>query len=44
LAVSLLRQFLRRHGIRMTIPCKQNEYRTGSFDCTSTDSVNEWSG
>jgi transposase len=26
------RQYLRRHGIRITIPRKQNEHRTGSFD------------
>jgi transposase len=27
-----IRQYLRRHGIRITIPRKQNEHRTGSFD------------
>jgi transposase len=27
-----IRQYLRRHGIRITIPRKQNECRTGSFD------------
>lgn len=29
-----MRQYLRRHGIRITIPRKQNEHRTGSFDRT----------
>ena len=27
-----LRRYLRRHGIRLTIPRKQNERRTGPFD------------
>jgi transposase len=27
-----IRQYLRRHGIRITIPRKQNEHRTGPFD------------
>ena len=27
-----IRQYLRRHGIRSTIPRKQHEYRTGPFD------------
>jgi transposase len=27
-----LRHYLRRHGIRITIPRKQNEHRTGPFD------------
>jgi transposase len=27
-----IRQYLRRHGIRITIPRKQNEQRTGPFD------------
>jgi transposase len=27
-----IRQYLRRHGIRMTIPRKQHEHRTGPFD------------
>jgi transposase len=27
-----IRQYLRRHGIRLTIPRKQNEHRTGPFD------------
>jgi len=26
------RQYLRRHGIRITIPRKKNEHRTGPFD------------
>jgi transposase len=29
-----IRQYLRRHGIRITIPRKQNEHRTGPFDRT----------
>lgn len=27
-----IRQYLRRHGIRITIPRRQNEHRTGPFD------------
>jgi transposase len=27
-----IRQYLRRHGIRITIPHRQNECRTGPFD------------
>ena len=27
-----IRQYLRRHGIRITIPRKQNAHRTGPFD------------
>jgi transposase len=27
-----IRQYLRQHGIRITIPRKQNEHRTGPFD------------
>lgn len=27
-----IRQYLRRHGIRMTIPRRENEHRTGPFD------------
>ena len=27
-----IRRYLRRHGIRLTIPRKQNEHRTGPFD------------
>lgn len=27
-----IRQYLRRHGVRITIPHKQNACRTGSFD------------
>ena len=30
-----IRQYLRRHGIRSTIPRKANEHRTGPFDRTS---------
>jgi transposase len=30
-----IRQYLRRHGIRSTIPRKSNEHRTGPFDRTS---------
>jgi transposase len=30
-----IRQYLRRHGIRVTIPRKSNEHRTGPFDRTS---------
>jgi transposase len=29
---SKIRQYLRRHGIRLTIPRQQNEHRTGPFD------------
>ena len=29
-----IRQYLRCHGIRITIPRKQNEHRTGPFDRT----------
>jgi transposase len=29
-----MRQYLRRHGIRITIPRKQNANRTGPFDRT----------
>src|SRR5687768_4266905 len=30
-----IRQYVRRHGVRMTIPRKSNEHRTGPFDRTS---------
>jgi transposase len=30
-----IRQYLRRHGIRSTIPRKSNEHRTGPFDQAS---------
>jgi transposase len=30
-----IRQYLRRHGIRVTIPRKSTEHRTGPFDRTS---------
>jgi transposase len=29
-----IRQYVRRHGIRVTIPRKSNEHRTGPFDRT----------
>jgi hypothetical protein len=38
-----IRQYLRRHGSRITIPRKQNEHRTGPFDRLSTASGNGWS-
>jgi transposase len=30
-----IRQYVRRHGVRITIPRKSNEHRTGPFDRTS---------